>query len=90
MENTAQISDAFLVKLVTQLMTHGAAGFCTKQKTVRDIAQFALNVPGTCSAFRMDGTGFKGHPNLSKWSFPSWGLMMVCLLVNNCSGSFDN
>lgn len=72
MENTAQISDAFLVKLVTQLMTHGAAGFLHKTKTVRDIAQFALNVPGTCSAFRMDGTGFKGHPNsLQNGPFPA-------------------
>lgn len=32
MENTAQISDAFLVKLVTQLMRHGAAGFLHNAK----------------------------------------------------------
>ena len=60
MENTAQISEAFLVKLVTQLMTHRAAGFLHKTKPVRNIARFTLKVPGTHSAFRMEWKCLQG------------------------------
>lgn len=47
MENTAPISHAFLVKLVIQLMTHGAAGFLHKTETVGNVARLACDVPGT-------------------------------------------
>ena len=67
MENTAQISDAFLVKLVTQLMTHRAAGFLHK-KPIRNIARFALHVPGTRSAFRMEWNCIQGSSSLP----PTW------------------
>lgn len=52
MENTAQISHAFLVKLVIRLMTHGAAGFLHRTETVGNVAWLACDVPGTRSAFR--------------------------------------
>lgn len=71
MENTAQISHAFLVKLVTQLMTHGAAGFLHKTETVRNIAWLARTVPGTQAVFRMEWDCLRGSSQLPLTPSPS-------------------
>lgn len=70
-ENTAQISHAFLVKLVTQLMTHGAAGFLHKTETVRNIARLARNVLGTQAVFRAEWHCLQGSSQLPQTWSPS-------------------
>lgn len=44
----------FLVKLVTQLMIHGAAGFLHKTETIKNIARLARHVPGTHAVLGME------------------------------------
>lgn len=82
MENTAQVSHAFLVKLVIRLMIHGAAGFLHKTETVRNTAGLPVMFQEHALPLGQSGTVFKGPPNsLRHGPLLSWHRIALQLRV---------
>lgn len=80
MENVAQVSAAFLGKLVIQLTTRRAAGSLHKAKPVRNPSWLPPAIPGTRSVFRIRWNCVQGHPHsLRHGILPSGSLIATRL-----------